>query len=514
MRFYDTATIRQIDAETLVYEGISSWTLMERAAEGLCQSFCGRFGTERPVLVLAGPGNNGGDGLAMARLLNGRGYRVRCRLFSGGRSISSDCQTNYEALKETDIDFARVDDLSFDESSLNVCLDDHTIVVDALFGSGLNRPLEGVFAELVRWMNRCRPQHELVSIDLPSGLFGEDNRHNSPDRIVCSDWVLSLAFPKLSLLLADNAAYVKEWALSPLAFPDAVLDHYPTSYRYTEPSEMATLLSRRGRFSHKGNFGHGLLLAASKPMAGASILAARSALRAGIGLLTMQVPESVYACVQSAVPEAMVLRDASSLDVLAQIDEAVVNRATAIAVGPGIGQGSLQAEALEKLLRCATCPLVLDADALNLLSSHRHLIPLLPAGTVLTPHPKEFDRLAGASSSAFERLQRAREWAVRHRVVMVLKGAHTVVISPQGELAFNSTGNAGMATAGSGDVLCGIVLALLAQGYEAYDAARLAVYLHGLSGDLALSEESEESLVAGDLIRHLGRAFKQLSRHV
>lgn len=502
MKIIPTSDIKQIDAYTIEHESIASIDLMERAAEGLTERFCHRFDdTETPVILFAGPGNNGGDALAMARLLAGRGYRPEVYLFNPKGSLSPDCQANRDRLADTP--GAELHEIS--TQFIPPKLTDRHVVVDGLFGSGLNKPLSGGFAAVVKYINASPAT--VVAIDIPSGLMGEDNGFNVPEHIVKAHLTLSLQLPKLSFLLADNEPYVGEWELVDIGLSREAIAQADTPYRLTEPADVADVLKERSRFAHKGNFGRALLIAGSQGMAGASILAARACLRSGVGLLTVRVPQCNNVVVQTAVPEAMTLPDFGATCFCEAVD---TDPYQAVAIGPGLGQSEETERALLEQIALADGPMVLDADALNLLGRHRDRLAKLPAGCILTPHPGEMDRLAGVSRNCYERLEKARELARHLRVCIVLKGAFTAVISPTGEVSFNPTGNPGMATGGTGDVLTGILLALLAQGYDSLQAARLGVYLHGLAGDLAARHLGQISLTAGDVVECLPEAFKEM----
>lgn len=511
MQIFQTKQIREIDAATIALEKTTSAALIERAADGLYRYLSAHIGKDKRVLVMAGPGNNGGDALAVAKRMLQNGYQqVDCTSLAAGKEPSFDyTQKHYDYL------------------------------IDGLFGSGLNRPLEGYFAEVVTWINQQKPSTEIISIDLPSGLFGEDNRQNHPQAIVRADLVLGIQFPRLAFLLPENAAYIGKWVLIPMSFPDEVLQQIHTPFSYIEADELKSIIHHRNTFSHKGNFGHGLLIAGSYEMCGAAILSSRAALRSGIGLLNVLVPSSAYSTIQAAVPEAMVQRDTVSDKHFASIENIDFQKLNAFAIGPGLGVGDSQKKAFKSLLqrfqeeetpaqttktpsikennlstkgqKNKSIRLVVDADALNMLAEMPECLDLLPAESILTPHPKEFDRIAGASTCGYERWEKACAFAQKHQVYIILKGAYTAIISPDGMCSFNSTGNPGMASGGSGDVLTGILLSLLAQDYTPYQACRLGVYLHGLSGDIALEKESVESLTAGDIILYLGKAFLSLN---
>jgi len=542
MKIYPTKEIRFLDSETIRLRNITSDDLMQEAARGLTTLLLEKLDRPlrngqckpRQIWLLAGPGNNGGDALSMARMLLQAGHPCRCLLLSGGKTLSPDCRLNAERLQAMAPDALVVNDSDRWQSELLDPLPN--LIVDGLFGSGLSRPLTGCFAQAVMWINA--QEAEVVSIDLPSGLMGEDNGNNTPDTIVRADHVLGLRYPRLAFLLPENAPYVAHWQLAPLNIPTEAEAQVDTPYCLSEKSEIRALLHPRGTFAHKGSFGHGLLIAGCHEMCGGAILAGQGALRSGIGLLDLCVPESVYPAVQTALPEAMVRRNEGDKRCFNSLEGLPLDKYQAIAIGPALGKGSAQKQGLEALLQAIESrqnhrkpvpALLLDADALNLLADHPALWALIPPETILTPHPGELDRLAGQrADSGYERLQRARQIATEHHIHIVLKGAYTAVIASDGRVCFNATGNPGMATGGSGDVLSGILLSLLAQGYQPGEAARLGVWLHGLSGDLALQQptrqgiadepdlcrQSTESLTAGDLPRHLGLAFESLKNDI
>lgn len=507
LRIYTTAQIRQIDQDTIQFKGISSAELMEHAAQGLFEQIKTLIPKDQHFLILAGPGNNGGDALVLADLMLGAGYRLRCFLLSGNKSLSPDCALNAQRLLAAYPDacylHASLEDLASSQQT--------DYIIDGLFGSGLNKSLDGFFARVVQWMNAQKAKR--ISLDLPSGLYGEDNRNNTPDNIVRADLVLGIQFPRLAFMLPENEDFIGQWRLSSLDFHPEALARQSTDYELIEAVDIATMLHKRKHFSHKGQFGRALLIAGSPGMCGAAILAGRAALRSGLGLLNIQVPSTVYACVQAAIPEAMVQAYSDSEN-LPNPDLRNSDRFSALAIGPGIGIGDKQRLIMKALFADLEKPLVLDADALTILSGEPDLLKLLPKNSILSPHPKEFDRLAGPSCCGYERLQKARLFAEEHHIYLILKGHYTCSIFPDGSCHFNRTGNAGMATAGSGDVLTGILLSLLAQNYTPAQACLLGAYLHGLSGDLALEDQSEESLMAGDLIQYLGKAFKHAKKQV
>ena len=501
IKIFPTIQLKELDAYTIENEPVSSIDLMERASRALARAMSERWSAETPFTVFAGPGNNGGDALAVSRLLAERGCRVEVYLFNTKGTLSPDCETNKERL-------AGVAGIDFHEITTQfvppVLTAEH-VVVDGLFGSGLNKPLSGGFAAVVKYINTSPAT--VVAIDVPSGLMGEDNTYNIQANIIRADLTLSLQLPKLAFLFAENAPFVGEWQLLDIGLSEEAIEEKETDFALTEHEDVASMLKPRGKFAHKGNFGRALLIAGSQGMAGASVLAARACLRSGVGLLTVHIPFCNNFIVETSVPEAMTEIDINDVRFSCATD---TDDYQAVGIGPGLGKaGDTEAALLEQIESCQT-PMVVDADALNLLGEHRSYIGRLPKGSILTPHPKELERLVGKCQNSYERLTKARELARSAGVHILLKGAYSVIIAPSGKCWFNPTGNPGMATGGSGDVLTGVVLALLAQGYDAETAARMAAYVHGLAGDIACKKHGVMGMTAGDIVTCLPPAWRML----
>ncbi|MDR1102581.1 MAG: NAD(P)H-hydrate dehydratase [Tannerella sp.] len=502
LKIFETEKIRELDRYTIDHEPVASIDLVERAATAFVREYSLHFTKQRRVIVFAGYGNNGADALAVARLLAEDNYRVEVCLINPARRLSPDCELNKARLLTVPkVDFVEV---SGDENYAPPKLPAHEVVViDGLFGSGLNRPLEAGYAGLVEYIHQSGAK--VVSIDIPSGLFGEDNAANRPQGIMRADWTWTFEFPKLAFFLSENAPYTGKWNVLPVGIHPAIVEQTETPYYMLTDEDIPGLIRPRATFAHKGVFGHALLIAGSKGRTGAAVLAASACLRSGAGLLTVHLPFRGETALQTSLPEAMLSLDTNE-DFVSELPE--LTPYDAIGTGPGLGTQAASQAVLEALLTSAEKPLVLDADALNILSMNRAWIAALPPRTLLTPHPKEFDRLFGDCASGYERLHKAMDMAREHELVIVLKGAYTAICTPEGNVYVNVTGNPGMATAGSGDVLTGILLGLLAQGYPPETAAQIGVYLHGLAGNLAAADCSQESMIAGDLIRMLGKAFK------
>ena len=504
MKIFDTTSIKEIDTYTTTHEPILSIDLMERASRGFVTALKRYYSFSSRFVIFAGPGNNGGDALAVARMLAEEKYEVAVYLFNPDKKLSINCLKNKERFKKLDGAFFR----EVSEQFIPPVFRPNDVVIDGLFGSGLTRPLSGGFAHVVKYINQHAP--EVVSIDIPSGLFGENNLKNSEETIIHAARTVTFQFPKLAFFFSENARYTGTFEVIDIGLHPAILNEKKSDLFFTEQHEAACLLKQRATFSHKGTHGHALLIAGQKGKVGAALLAGKSILRSGAGLLTMHLPASACHIVQTALPEAMNSYDEND-DLLTTLPD--LSPYNAIAIGPGIGTADQSAGLMEKLLSTVTIPLVIDADGLNLLSQHQNLLDLVPEQTILTPHPKEFDRLFGNHSSAYERHLTALSVAQEKNIFIVLKGAYSGIYTPDGKCRFNSTGNPGMATAGSGDVLTGILLGLLTQGYLPEDASVLGVYLHGLAGDIARRRYSDEAMIASDITESLGEAFSLLKKN-
>jgi len=501
MKIFAAKEVRGIDEYTIKNEPVSSIDLMERAATTCSDWIADNFSNSRVVKVFIGPGNNGGDGLVVARKLSLAGYKVEVYVLRITDKLSEDAQKNYERLKEMKL--VPLNDISNENDFPQLNRDD--IVVDALFGSGLSRPLKDLPSALVKHINTSGAK--VVAVDIPSGLFGEDNTHNDFESIIAAYYTITFQFPSLSFFFSDTACFVGRWKVTDIGLHPEKIKKTDTPYYYIEEKDVQERLKTRFKFDHKGIFGHALLIAGSYGKMGAAVLAAKAGLKTGVGLLTTHIPKSGYTIMQTAVPEAMLSIDWSDI-IFTHVEE--YETYNAIGIGPGLGQKNNTKKGIRELLENVSCPLVIDADGLNNISAEKDLFELLPRNTILTPHPKEFERLAGKSKNSYEQLEKARRFASKYHIIIVLKGAYSRVISPNGEVWINSTGNPGMATAGSGDVLTGMLLSLLGQEYEPFDAAVTGVYLHGLAGDLALEETSQEALIAGDIVENIGNAYLAL----
>lgn len=493
--------LREWDQYTIDHEPISSIDLMERAARKCAAWIETRPWEKRSFKIFCGKGNNGGDGLAIARMLLEKEYSVAVYIPEFGKPGTDDFQTNLERLHEvpnTDIHF-----IQSRENFPLINTDD--ILIDALFGSGLNKPLDNLSAEIVEHINHSKAK--VVSIDLPGGLFIDQSSNGN--KVVEADYTLTFQCYKQGLLVQENAPFIGQVHVLDIGLHSGFFQTRNFNRHLLVDHLVKQLHQPRDPFAHKGSFGHALLVAGSHGKTGAAVLAAKACLRSGVGLLTCYLPECGYDILQTSVPEAMVLTDENE-KILAQLP-ADIEKYSVIGIGPGIGTADETQKLITFLIRRCKKPLIIDADGLNCLSMQKEWLHQLPPHSILTPHPKEFDRLFGEHQNDFDRIEAAAQKAKDLNIVIVLKSHHTLIATPSGNLFFNSTGNAGMATGGSGDVLTGIISALVAQNYSSEHAAILGVYLHGLAGDFAANALSQESMIASDIITFLSQAFLQLN---
>jgi ADP-dependent NAD(P)H-hydrate dehydratase / NAD(P)H-hydrate epimerase len=499
MQILSSKQLRELDNYTIEHLPISSIDLMERAARAL---FSELVSTEphSSVTILCGLGNNGGDGLALARMMRElQNCEVQVVVIDHTSVPSPDFSANLVRLQHegatpiTLHDVGEIPEIAAD-----------ALVVDALLGTGLSRPVSGLLADVIAHINGL--PNRVVSIDVPSGLFCEDNEGNDLRHVVRADRTMSFHCPKLSFMFSEHAAFVGDLTVLDIGLMEKeasmASQHIAVTAKVAGP-----ILRPRARFSHKGTYGHALLLAGRRGSMGACVLSSRAVLRSGAGLLTAHVAQCGSDVLQTAVPEAMCSVDPNHGHITELPD---LSRYAAIGMGPGIGRERDTANVLKMLIQEARMPIVLDADAINILADNPTWLSFLPRGTILTPHPKEFDRLVGQCHSGQERWIRQREFSVRYGCVVVLKGAFTSICNPSGQTFFNMTGNPGMATAGTGDVLTGSILGLMAQGYGSTEASVLGVYVHGLSGDMVAKRLGMHAMVASDLTEGLGAAFLHL----
>jgi len=498
IKILTTAQTKKLDDFTIKHGRIESIELMDCACQAFVDWFVDRFDSSNSVLVVSGTGNNGGDGLGIARLLAELKFKVELFVVQGSGTPSSDFKKNMRSLPANLV--ATILNKS-DSVNLPTC----NIIIDALFGSGLSRPLEGFYESVVHAINNVDATR--IAVDIPSGLFADAHTDGISVR---AHHTVSFQLPKLAFLLPECSEFVGEWHCVDIGLSKDFIDGSDSKNFVLDEVSVRNLIRQRKKFNHKGSFGHSLIVAGSLGKIGANILATKSALRTGSGLVTSLTPRSGYTAIQGSVPEAMVIVD-SEENFLSQLPD--IGSFSAIGIGPGLGKDKRTISFLSDLLSKNKLPCVLDADALNILAENSELQSLIPANSILTPHPGEFRRLVGDWRNDFERLDLLRSLSNRLNSIVVLKGAHTSISLPDGNVYFNTTGSPAMATGGSGDVLAGIITALLAQHYPPHEAAILGVYLHGLAGDFA--SKGRYSIIATDIISQIPLTLSWLtSSHI
>jgi ADP-dependent NAD(P)H-hydrate dehydratase / NAD(P)H-hydrate epimerase len=497
MKIFSTAQIKQWDVFTIKNEPISSVDLMERAATACYNWLIGKNFGRFHFRIFCGKGNNGGDGLAIARLLIQNNCKATVYILEFGNIGADDFQANLARLHECSTDIHFIQSPDFFPSINN---DD--VIIDALYGTGLNKPLDGISAALVNHINNSDAIK--ISIDLPSGLFAD--KSSIGNSIVKANHTLSFQNYKLAFLLPENENYCGEVHLLHIGLNTSFEENEWANFESTDEAMIKAIYKPRSKFANKGTYGHAALLCGSKGMMGAAVLSSLACLRSGVGKLTAYIPECGYDIIQTAVPEAMAF--VAGEDYLSSATE--IENFNAIGIGPGIGIHQSHKKLLAGIFEKVRTPMVIDADALNIIAANKELLNCIPPQSIITPHPKEFERLFGKTENDFERLILAETKSKELNIYIVLKGHYSFISTPHGTGYFNSTGNAGMATAGSGDVLTGIITGLLAQGYSPLESALSGVYLHGLAGDFAAAACSQEAMVAGDIIKGIGESFKTL----
>jgi len=493
---FSVAQIRTWDAYTIASTPIDSLELMENASIAFVGKFMTLYDASQEIHVLCGLGNNGGDGLAIARLLQAQGYKTKVYIIKYSNKTSVDFQANLQRIENTSPTtvVTTIADLPL--------LPEKMVFIDALIGSGLTKPLTGFLALIVEWVNeQSKP---IVSVDIASGLLAD--LPTVGKAVIRPTHTISFEIPKLAFLLPENEARVGKFHTVPIGLHATYKQQTSTPYCLLTKEFITHTLKSRPKFGHKGTFGHALLMGGSYGKIGAVVLATRACLRSGAGLTTAYIPAIGYVILQTSVPEAMTITDHEA-DFIT--DSPDLKPYKAIGVGIGMDKHPQTQAMLLRLLKQQPQNLVLDADALNILAENKTWLELLPQNTILTPHPKEFERLTRPAQDNVERLEILCNFAQVYGVYVLLKGAHSALATPAGKVYFNMTGNAGMATGGSGDVLTGIITALLAQGYTPLEAAAIGMYIHGFAGDLAVQQQATHTLIATDLITQIGTALMQ-----
>lgn len=491
MKILSAQQIHNWDAYTIANEPIDSVHLMERAAAACTDYILQQELYGKHFKIFCGKGNNGGDGLAIARQLINQHYSVSIYIIEFGAVGTPDFQLNLQRLHELNADIHFIQSETFFPE-----IKGDEIIIDALYGSGLNRPLKDLSTALTEHINQSNAF--VISIDVPSGMFID--KSSIGNAIIQADVTLTFQYYKLCFLLAENAHYTGRLIILDIGLLPQFLNTVDAQNQIISRETILDIYKPRKPFSHKGTFGHALLIAGNTGKMGAALMAANACLRTGAGLTTLNVPSAFFNVVHKHLPEAMCNRREDDLN---------FENINAVGIGPGLGTKEDAVNVVAKTLHQFKHAMVIDADALNILSKEEKILRHLPVHSILTPHPKEFERLFGETENDFERIETALQKSAEHNCIIILKGAYTLV-AHNGKGWFNTTGNAGLAKGGSGDILTGIITALLAQQYQPFEAALFGVYLHGLAADLALQTQSEESMLATDVVNYLGAAFKNL----
>ena len=493
MKILSSAAIRAIDAKTIQYNQISSSDLMENAAIAFFNSFTQKYNNkEKTITLFCGMGNNGGDGLVVARLLHNAGYSVEAYILRVSDAFSDDCALNVDRAKG-----AGVNTTDITSSDQMPDLHDSDIVIDAIFGTGLSRELTGMIKEVIKAINAANKT--VISIDVPSGLFLD----KPTEFAVEATETITFQIPKLSLFLPDNNHFVGKLSIVDIELSLVAIDESETDKYYLTLEDMAKQLKPLQQFAHKGTQGHALIVGGSLGKIGAVSLASKAALKSGCGLVTAFVPKCGTNAIQSFFPAAMVIED-SNQNSISSITFDI--HPDAIAIGMGMGKQDETKQALHQFLKSNTIQLVIDADALNILSENIEWLKDLQPNTILTPHPGELKRLIGNWENDFEKIELTRALAKKYNLIVVIKGAHTIIVDAM-NMFVNSSGTPALATAGSGDVLSGIVVSLLAQGYEPIVATQLGVYIHGMTANITSNEINSRTFIASDIIDNIGKVY-------
>jgi hydroxyethylthiazole kinase-like uncharacterized protein yjeF len=500
MKILSSSQMYLADQATIKNTPISSTDLMERAASACVDWILGLdLNRSKRIHVFCGMGNNGGDGLVISRLLIQKGFQVITYQVNFSRHRSPDCEINFKRLVETGHHPVEL----YEETSFPKLFPGE-LIIDAIFGMGLTRTPEGISRKVIEQINQSGV--DVIAIDIPSGLFSESSVIQASS-VIRATYTLTFQHPKLAFFLPENRCYIKNWVVLDIGLDQTFIDAVESQYNTTDKALIKKMVKKRERFSHKGSYGHSLLIGGSFGKIGAVILASKAALKIGSGLVSTYIPKCGYHAMQGSNPEIMVEVD----------DENYIEyfnfktKPDAIGIGMGLGMHLKTKKGFVEFLRNNKIPMVIDADGLNIIAEHQELSGLIAEDTILTPHPIEFERLVGTWKNDYEKLAKQLSFSEEHKCLVILKGAYTT-IAYRDKIYFNTTGNPGLATAGSGDVLTGIITGLLAQGYQTLEAALMGVFIHGRAADLAIEhEESMESFIASDGIKNLGKAFKELN---
>ncbi len=502
MKIYSNEEIRYIDKYTIENDGVSSMELINRVARGVASEVCARWDSDTPTVIFAGPGNNGADALAVAVKLIESGFDPEIYLFNiGGNKLSPDCRKICDRMME-------VPEIRLTEVTQNFSmpqLTDRHLVIDGLFGSGLNKPLEGGFKVLVQRINESGAS--VVSIDIPSGLYADANDGQIFRDIIHANLTLAIQTPRRSFFNPETAELVGEWKTLDIGLSEEAMNRINPNCHLIDSHNVRYYLKERNPFCSKADLGNIAIISGSYGMMGAALLATRGALRSGVGKVTTISPRCGYSIIQQGAPEAMFQGDHHDIIITNIV---LKSEYSAVAIGPGLGTHDMTVDAVERFIASQKRPLVIDADALNCIAQRPSILYSIPGWSILTPHAGEFDRLFGAQKSHEARIQKGLEMARTHNIIIVLKGRFTSIIRPDGKVLINSSGTPAMATAGSGDVLTGILAGILGQGYTPDIASLIGVYIHGLAGEIAEKQCGMYGTTAGDIARNVGLAIQRI----
>jgi ADP-dependent NAD(P)H-hydrate dehydratase / NAD(P)H-hydrate epimerase len=485
-----SSQIREADAYTIANEPISSVNLMERAAKAFVGWFVNHFPDKKQAIsIYCGTGNNGGDGLAIARILHGHHYKtVNIKITRFSDKASDDFNVNLKKLQST-ISVTEI------KPGDNFPDEDGVIIIDAMLGSGLNKPLHGDYQKLVKHLNTL--EKTVVAVDIPTGFFAEGDI-NLDSTVLKAQLVITFQQPKINFLLPESGPFMECWQAVNIGIDERFVQSLNSPYQFVEEKDIRRLIKPRHKFSNKGTYGHALIVAGQAKTMGAALLCSSACAHAGAGLTTACVPESGLTALNSYLPEIMaVVRQGNDLP------EIEWDKFSTMGIGPGLGNDEGSLALLTDIFTNYKKPVVIDADALNILAEHKQLWAIIPEGSILTPHMKEFDRLFGDSKTWWQRLQIAIQKAKEHKICIILKNDYTITATPDGKAYFNSTSNAAMASGGMGDVLTGVITALLAQKYSPVDACIIGTYIHGKAGDELALPNRMHVVLPGKLISQL-----------
>lgn len=499
MKIFTVENIRLADEYTIQNEPISSIQLMERAAFNCVDWIFSNCKHHTKFAIFCGNGNNGGDGFAIARMLYLKGFDVDVFINKDNLKFSDNALINYKRLKE----ISGISLKDFHETS-QYHFDAKTIIIDALFGTGLSRKPEGIFKKMIEILNSKR--NPKISIDIPSGMFA-DQIHDGNSAIIKADYTLTFQFWKKNFLHPETGSFAGKVIVLDINLSKEFIQNASTDNFVIDDEIVRNIFKVRQDFTHKGTYGKSIIVGGSYGKIGAVVLAIKSALKTGSGLTFALAPNCGYEILQTSAPEAMFINGGEK-----NIQQIIAQKDGVYGIGPGLGTEKDTEKALLEFLEGYHISLILDADALNIISKRENYLKLIPKKSIITPHPKEFERLFGKTANSFERLDLAKTKAKELEIFIVLKDHHTQVVTPEGKVFYNITGNSGLAKGGSGDILTGIITSLLTQKYSEEEAAILGVWLHGKAADFAAEKHSKEAMQPTNVIHEIGNIFLYLNK--